>query len=73
MKDKQGRTYARLSGLKVGDKVLVDDGFTCMKPWSRHRVQKGPSGDLFIPCRHGQHYLDGQLKGKDSLVGVYKV
>lgn len=29
-KDKNGREYAKLSELKVGDKLEIDGGFTCM-------------------------------------------
>lgn len=74
MKDKQGRKYARLDRLKPGDRVMVDGGFTCMEPWSRHRAHVDPVDKrLYIFCRSGQHYLDGQLNRQGvSLVGVYK-
>ncbi len=74
MKDKQGREYAKLSDLKVGDTVQVDDGFTCMEPWSKKEVRQSSDGVLFVECSELEHCLDGQLADdRDSLIGIYKV
>ena len=81
--------YARLSQLKPGDFVRVDDGFTCIPPHARRKVIAGQYG-LYIRCggpansdddlsarqlkQVYQHGLDGQLaQDGDTLVGVYKV
>lgn len=74
--DNHGRPYARLSTLKAGDKVQVDDGFTCIVKWGHRLVRQDstrPGIDgLFIDCRSGRHYLDGQLDDdSDFLIGVY--
>jgi len=59
----------KLADIKTGDRVVVDAGFTCMRP-GVHAVERDDGG-LFIPCDHGKHYLDGQEDepGAD-LVGV---
>lgn len=69
MKDAFGISYANIS-LKAGDTIKVDDGFTCIKKWTTHIVQENESG-LFIKCKDGNHYLDGQLNEK-FYVGIYK-
>lgn len=71
MKDKQGRTYAKLSELKPSDQIMVDGDFDCLTPWSFHTVYRDDEG-LHIGCAKGKHYLDGQLGADDdSLVGIY--
>jgi len=57
--------FAREGELVAGSIVAVDGGFTCLPEGARHIVQQGVGG-LFIPCRAGRHYLDGQLEN-----GVY--
>lgn len=81
MQDKQGRTYARLSELKEGDKIKVDGDFPCMEPWSEHTVHYHGEdilalrSRLYIDCKHGKHFLDGQLidNKSDYLNGIYKI
>lgn len=66
--DNVGRAYAKLSELRAGSNVIVDDSFTCMKPWSKHVVR----ADKSIDCDCGRHGLDGQLQDDgDTLIGVY--
>lgn len=61
----------RLSELAAGQDVLVDADFTCIKPWSRLTVSADETGALFIRCREGRHYLDGQIGDDgDTLVGL---
>jgi hypothetical protein len=67
MIDKQGREYARLSTLKVGDRVQVDGGFTCMRARSMHTVKQDLLS-LYIECDEGYHYLDNE-----DLIGIYKL
>lgn len=72
-KDVNGREYARLSELKPGDRVQVDDGFDCMEPWSIKEVQCNENGDWFINCSKVEHDLYGQLMDdRDHLMGIYK-
>lgn len=71
--DVNGREYARLSQLQVGDKVQVDADFTCMEPWATKIVKRRDDGTLYIECEEQQHALDGQLMDDDdSLVGIYE-
>lgn len=71
-KDKQGRQYAKLSDLKVGDTVTVDGDFTCLNPWSQHEVKSDAVG-LYLTCKEGEHHLAGQQDDPgDDLTGIYK-
>lgn len=69
MLDAQGRAYAKLNELKVGDVIELDDGFDC-KEMGTCRVCKDEQGLYFI-CSEGHHYLDGQADNGNDLVGVY--
>ena len=40
----------KLSDLKVGDIIIADDGFTCMKA-GPHTVHATDDGDLFVWCK----------------------
>lgn len=85
MKDKDGREYAYLSKLKIGDKVQVDADFEgCFIPWSILEVVE-EDGELALyhnvkecgACggteeENCPHFLEGQLaEDDDSLIGVY--
>lgn len=71
--DTQGRPYAKLSELKIGDILVPDGSFTCIALGEQQIVQKDVHG-LFIDC-HGdpswdKHYLladDGE-----HLIGLYR-
>lgn len=70
--DVHGHEYAKLSQLKAGDFVVVDDGFDCMSAWQAFGVLEDEGG-LYLPCADGGHYLDGQLDtDNDTLVGIYR-
>lgn len=71
-KDTNGRPYARLGKLKAGDFVTVDGGFLCMKKGTRKKVRENESGELYVACSHGGHWLDGQVDGpSDAVIGFY--
>jgi hypothetical protein len=72
MEDNDGREYARLDKLKKGDTILVDDGFSCMEPWSMHLVEENTNG-LYVLCTDGSHYLEGQMTQDKVLIGIYQV
>lgn len=69
--DSRQREWAKLSELKQGDTVTVDDGFDCLRPWTQHQVWVDSSNDLFIKCDHGYHGLKGQADNGNHLVGIY--
>lgn len=86
MQDVRGREYAKLSQLKPGDLVQVDEGFEdCFTPWSVLPVVRDESGELGLvhnapecgACGgHDEgdciHSLEGQImEDGDSLVGIY--
>lgn len=79
MPDIHGRVYAKLSELKPGMIVSVDNGFDCMKGGDKFIVEAATDGSLFIKCgSEGGHTLDGQLADEndndhdpDELIGIY--
>lgn len=71
--DKSGRPYAKLSELKVGDVLVADDGFGCLKAGAKRDVRKQTeTGELFIVCVDGCHILDGQADDGEHLIGLYR-
>lgn len=65
------RTATKLSELKPGDVLIADGGFTCLLNGEACPVKAASSGNLYIPCADGQHFLDGQLDHDgDSLLGL---
>ncbi len=72
--DLQGHAYAELNKLKSGDKVKADGGFPCIKKDAVLEVSADETGELFIPCTSGRHYVEGQLDDDgNSLIGLYPV
>ena len=55
----------KLSDLKAGQTIYLDEAFTCRKPGAAV-VLEDEKGALFIECEDGNHYLDGQV---DDLTG----
>lgn len=74
MNDKNGRTYATVADTKIGDILQVDGDFTCMEPNGRRIVFALTTGELYVTCGDGKHFLDGQ-KSEDGThyVGLYPV
>ena len=70
MCDLDGNPYA--TSLKEGDVVLVDGDFTCLTPWTSHKVLADEGGDLYIICDQGEHYLVNNENPKEY-IGMYKV
>ena len=70
--DTDGMAYALVSEVSPGQQVWVDADFECMKPWSKRTVGKNKTG-LYLPCKAGCHYLDGQIERptKDSKMDYY--
>jgi len=70
MKDSNEREYAKLSQLKAGDYIEIDDGFDCRK--QNIVTIREAYGKLGFECSHGIHWLSGQLADDgDSLIGIY--
>ena len=71
MKDKQGREYARLSQIRLGTIVTVDENFAWFAPWSQHEVLYDERGRSYIASSCGKHYLNTLLREDGSIIGVY--
>lgn len=52
--------WATVRQVKAGTLVVTDAGFTCVGNGKVKQVFKDEAG-LYIQCKDGQHYLDGQL------------
>ena len=69
--DRQGRPWAKLSELKVGDIVELDGGFTCQEAGVA-TVHSDEDEKLYFICGDGRHYLSGQADDGEHCVGVYR-
>lgn len=52
--------FALVDEVKVGDTLIADGVFTCLKDGERLRVKIDKTG-LHVRCNKGKHYLDGQI------------
>lgn len=72
--DVQGRSWAHSSTVKTGDVLITDGGFTCMGKHARRTVKiDDTSGDLYVDCDDGKHFLYGQTGDDGELVGLYNL
>jgi hypothetical protein len=55
-----GLEWAKVADVKVGDILVTDGGFICIRKGRRCRVHEDDGG-LYIRCSAGHHYLDGQI------------
>ena len=62
----------RLSDLKPGDHIRGFEGFGCIPDKAVRTVQMNAAG-LYVKCRNGNHYLDGQEDNDGILVGLEKI
>lgn len=62
--------FAHKSEVTAGTTLTADGGFTCIKPNAELAVHADDTGELFVPCRAGRHYLDGQLDEDDRYTGL---
>lgn len=63
---------ATIDNVAVGDELVADDGFTCLKAGARVTVSE-EGGCLFVSCISGKHFLDGQLDDGAEYIGFSKV
>lgn len=54
-------TQATIENVTVGTRLRADTGFTCLDDMALVIVCADHDGDLYVPCRDGAHYLEGQL------------
>lgn len=55
------RTSVKVTEVKVGDVLVVDDVFTCIPAWTKVVIYKDEFDNLYFPCDQERHYLDGQI------------
>lgn len=72
MIDKNGREYAKLSQLQVGDEIELDAGFTCRGTGPTF-VRLDKHDQFYFLCNEGHHVLKGQADNGEDLIGVYKL
>jgi hypothetical protein len=60
------KNFAPASSVKEGTILVPDGRFTCMKANVEKRVNISETEQLYVECRCGRHYLDGQFEN-----GVY--
>ena len=60
----------KYSDLKPGMQLVASVGFSCMSEGAIVTVAEKRPGEFFIPCDHGQHFLDGQIGWNGELVGL---
>jgi hypothetical protein len=64
-------TNPHIRDVKPGDKLLCDEAFTCTTPGLAYAVRADEkTGEKFINCRDGRHYLDGQKRLDGTLAGM---
>lgn len=85
--DNFGKAWAHSKTVKAGDKLQCDGGFTCLGdgevvtvhhhagdlPNHDPEYLKEPIARLYIPCKDGKHFIDGQIGDDGELVGLYPV
>ena len=61
----------KMTDIKVGDQLIVGEGFDCMAANEVKEVKCSPDGELYVCCTNGWHFLDAQLDGEE-IVGLSK-
>lgn len=67
--DKSGKPYAKLSELKVNDKVMLNASFSCHS--GGETVLEQDEQGLYFKCKVGKHYISGQAVNGEHCVGIY--
>ena len=60
----------KLSEVKVGNILIADGGFTCIKKGAELVVKQDIFGFFVVDCDQGTHHLDGQLDDNGELAGL---
>jgi hypothetical protein len=67
----ENRPWARLSSLRAGSVVELDEGFTCHPAGEVTLLQDDRTGELYFECTCGRHLISGQADDGEHCVGVY--
>ena len=77
MTQQQRPAYPKIDDLKAGDRLVADDGFTCIRPGCVCEVRydgdeayrdKSRESGLYVMCKDGRHYLAGQVEDETGAV-----
>ncbi len=60
---------ATTTNVRQGIRLIADDGFICLTAGAICEVQCDEADALYVACRLGRHYLDGQLDDGDVYIG----
>lgn len=60
------RPRVPISAVTTGTILRNDGFFACIPKRATRTVQYAPDG-LFLRCKEGRHYLDGQIDGDDYI------
>lgn len=60
----------KLTDLEPGDKIAGFENFGCIPDRAIRTVQRDDTG-LFVHCRSGHHYLDGQTDESGEIIGLF--
>ena len=63
----------KYSDLKAGDQLMGFEGWECIPASAVRTVFEDEDGDLYLRCKQGKHYLDGQIQGGGYLLGMIKL
>lgn len=64
------KEFAHIDHVCEGTHLVADGGFTCIEQGAELTVIADEYGLLYVPCRDGMHYLEGQLD-ENRYVGLY--
>lgn len=75
----EGNAIIPISSVKEGTALICDGGFVsdddptgfCMSEGDVKVVERDALGNLFVPCRCGQHMLDGQENEDGTYSGFW--
>lgn len=56
--------------VKLGDKLVADGCFNCIKAGAVLEVMQNGAGELYVECDRGAHYLYGQRTAHGDLLGL---
>ena len=59
----------KLSDLKVGDKITGMELWGCVPKHTTRTIKIDENGELFVNCRWGKHFFDGQEDEDGNLIG----
>ena len=69
--DTSGRPYAKLSELRTGDCIELDESFDCHSPGIAIVFETKPGIRLYFVCKYGFHFIDGQADDGEHCIGIY--